>query len=120
MSAVDWIWLLVAGVVGVGLRAVLVWWWGPSAFPWATLVVNGVGGLAMGYVQSQVTYSSQLKFIVGAGLLGGLTTFSAFAWDSLRLLQSGSVLLFAANVTVNNLLAVGLCAIGFFLGRSAA
>ena len=50
-----------------------------------------------------------LRHAIIVGFLGGLTTFSAFGWDTTRLLQDDRPLLALANVAAN--LLAGLCAV---------
>ena len=67
----------------------------PATFPWATLVVNILGCLLIGiiYAISEKTslLSPQIRLMLTAGLCGGFTTFSTFAFENLTLLKSGDV-----------------------------
>ena len=99
---------------GVGVAAAR--WFGP-AFPWGTLAVNVIGGLAIGVLAARVpTDDDNLRLLIGTGLLGGFTTFSAFSLETLRLLeqQPGLAALYAAASLV---LSVGACWMGLQLGR---
>ncbi|MBY0462324.1 MAG: fluoride efflux transporter CrcB [Alphaproteobacteria bacterium] len=64
-----------------------------TAFPIATLIVNLLGGLAMGLLTGYMTYKGMLPFNLKAflitGLLGGFTTFSAFSLDFVLLMEQG-------------------------------
>ena len=70
---------------------------GPGyAFPWATLSVNIIGSLAMGALVGWLargTTSDQaaesLRLLIGVGLLGGFTTFSAFSAELVTMLHRG-------------------------------
>lgn len=59
-------------------------------FPWSTLLVNLVGCLAMGLVTELVMLrlggSVEARVFLATGILGGFTTFSAFALDFAALL----------------------------------
>ena len=75
---------LVASLAG-GVGAVLRWLIDVvisrrvgRTFPWGILVVNVIGSLALGIVTGAV-HSSVWAFVLGAGLLGGFTTFSSVA-----------------------------------------
>lgn len=88
------------------------------AFPWGTLIVNAVGGFAMGVLAARIgPENEQLRLLLGVGVLGGFTTFSAFSLEAVRLLQqgSGSAL---AYVAASLVLAVGACWAGLMLGRA--
>lgn len=110
--------LLLAGMAGVALR------WGVNLltpaypFPIATLVVNGLGGLAMGWIQAQPGIADHVKVVLGVGLLGAFTTFSAYSWETLKLWQAGQVGLALLNVLANNIVALGLCGLGFTMASS--
>src|SRR6186997_1541559 len=91
------------------------------AFPVATLAVNLLGCLAIGLLAGTATrnawFSGDGWMLLAAGLCGGFTTFSAFALDNLKLLQTG------ANVTAiiyTGLSIIGglfLCLAGFYLSH---
>lgn len=55
-------------------------------FPWGILVVNATGSFALGVVTAGLP---DLAFVVGAGLLGGYTTFSTAMLDALLLWRNG-------------------------------
>ena len=67
-----------------------------TAFPWATLAVNVIGSLAMGLVAGALAKGGgagggeTLRLLVGVGLLGGFTTFSAFSLELMLLIERGS------------------------------
>ena len=87
------------------------------AFPWGTLAVNVIGGLAMGALAARVGPDNEnVRLLVGTGLLGGFTTFSAFSLETVRLMehQPGHAALYAAASLV---LSVGACWAGLQLGR---
>ncbi|MHA7819255.1 MAG: fluoride efflux transporter CrcB [Erythrobacter sp.] len=67
-----------------------------TSFPWATLGVNVIGSLAMGVVLGWLARGSlsaqtseSLRLLVGVGLLGGFTTFSAFSAELVTLVHRG-------------------------------
>jgi len=72
-------------------------WLGPqvvTAFPWATLAVNVVGSMAMGLLAGWLArhgsaQGEQLRLLLGVGLLGGFTTFSAFSLELMLLIERG-------------------------------
>lgn len=97
---------------GVGLAR-----WLGLAFPWGTLTVNIVGGLAMGVLVARVGPEQEaLRLALGVGVLGGFTTFSAFSLETVRLMahQPG---LAALYVIASVVLSVGACWAGLSLGR---
>ena len=88
-------------------------------FPWGTLSVNIVGSFLMGLLIEALAlrYSGSLEVraFLATGLLGGLTTFSAFSLDFAIPLQRGDYLL-AALYLIGT---VSLAIIALFVGLSA-
>jgi CrcB protein len=82
-----------------------------SRRPWGTLVVNVLGAVAAG---ATVGLDPGLGLVLGTGFLGGFTTFSTWAVDTLRLVEEEGRWVAIANVAV--MLAAGLAAAA--LGRS--
>jgi CrcB protein len=63
-----------------------------TEFPWGTLIVNVIGCFLMSivaYAGAKAVLSPDLRLTLATGFLGGLTTYSAFNWDTLALVQSG-------------------------------
>ena len=61
-------------------------------FPIGTLLVNLMGCLLMGILIGAAAKNPTLKTwlpLLGAGMLGGFTTFSAFSAESVLMLESG-------------------------------
>lgn len=89
----------VGGAVGAAARygASLLWPTGAGAFPWTTLMVNAVGCALMGVLMVLVTEVRPghrlLRPFLGTGVLGGFTTFSAYAVDVQRLTAARQPLL---------------------------
>lgn len=117
--------LLVAagGAVGSVLRYganVLADRWVGSAFPWATLFVNVAGSLAMGLIFTWIVLrmqaSAELRALLTTGLLGGFTTFSAFSFDVLQLIERKALGAAAAYAGASVILSLA----GVFLGISLA
>jgi CrcB protein len=65
-----------------------------ASFPLATFIVNVVGcfiaGLIFGLVSQETTEAQNLKLLLITGFCGGFTTFSAFALENVRLMNSGN------------------------------
>ena len=73
-------------------------------FPWATFWVNVVGCLLIGVILAwaeQTRLAPTTRAFVVTGLLGALTTFSTFGFESVALVKEGSVGLALANVLGN-------------------
>lgn len=76
-------------------------------FPYGTLIVNIAGSFIVGYV---LTWSAdhthdRWRLFAATGFCGAFTTFSAFAFESMRYWREGQMLPLALNVVLNNTLA---------------
>ncbi len=93
-----------------------------KGFPLGTLAVNAVGGFAIGIAMviwaREPDAIGRLFFVTG--VLGGLTTFSAFSAESLALLQRGDFGLAGAHTLAHVIGALVFAAAGFALARSWA
>jgi CrcB protein len=59
----------------------------PSRWPWGTFVVNVSGSLALGVLVGLVVaqgVDADLRTIAGTGFLGAYTTFSTYAYETVR------------------------------------
>lgn len=76
--------VVVGGALGVLARALLLApVTDPGLIPWATLGVNAAGSFALGLVVGALGDNRpHLRAFLGTGLLGGFTTYSAFAVET--------------------------------------
>ena len=99
-------------------------------FPLATLLVNLVGCLLIGMIgQLLQRFAAEasarhaagsllvdtLRHLVIVGFLGGLTTFSAFGWDTTRLFLDDKPLLALTNAGANVLAGLAAVWVGIML-----
>ncbi|RAJ66780.1 protein CrcB [Streptomyces sp. Amel2xB2] len=119
--------LLVLAVIGaggalgaVGRYALSLWLpaHGPAGFPWGIFVVNVSGCALIGVLMALVAEDGRdarapvlLRPFLGVGVLGGFTTFSAYASDALGLLRAGPHAPHAAMVAAAYLAGTLLAAI---------
>ena len=112
------------GAIGSGARYLVamgaVRWIGVD-FPWGTLAVNLAGAFLIGLVQELAgarMLSESSRLLLSTGLLGGLTTYSAFSFETVRLVEAGAWRAAGLNVIVTTVLCLALCAAGIAAGRT--
>ncbi|GAA1234627.1 CrcB protein [Microbacterium phyllosphaerae] len=84
-------------------------------FPWGILVVNLSGSFALGLVTTALPAEA---FLLGAGLLGGYTTFSTAMLDAVALWRDGERAASAFDAV--GMLLLGLLAAGLGLALGSA
>jgi CrcB protein len=109
----------VAGGLGSAARYLLSGWAQRlgSGFPWGTLVVNAAGCVAIGALmfafEQRQAVSEHTRLVLAAGFLGGFTTFSAFASETVAVWRSGAVAVAIVNVVGS----VAICVMAVLAGR---
>ena len=107
--------VVLGGGIGAGSRYLLGDWLHGhlgNGFPWGTFAVNALGSLMIGLVFGLAQRGSlppAATLFLAVGVLGGFTTFSAFSYETMRLLANGSV--GASFLNVAGQFAVGLVAV---------
>jgi fluoride exporter len=93
----------------------------PGAFPWGTLVVNGVGcllfGIAWSLAEERLVISGATRTIVLVGFMGAFTTFSTFAFETGQLLDDSEWLAAAGNMLLQNVAGIALVLLGIAVGK---
>jgi len=113
----------IGGAIGSILRYTITYWmqwYHLTVFPLATLLINVVGSLLLGFLLSFWVAphhpSGELRVLLTIGFCGGFTTFSTFSYDTVRLMQSGSY----GSAALNVILSVGLSIAAVFAGFAVA
>ncbi|MBQ4076759.1 MAG: fluoride efflux transporter CrcB [Mailhella sp.] len=91
-------------------------------FPLGILCVNMAGSFVMGLLMGLLSRMGQgcpagpwLNAFLGTGFLGGFTTFSSFALDTVRLWQGGHMNFALLNIGLNAALCVALAGLGWLM-----
>ncbi len=93
----------------------------PNGFPWYTLWVNLLGCLLMGLLFGMAerwNLPREWKLFFGAGLLGGFTTFSAFSYETITLLNNAQYTYAISYVLSSVILGLSVTFLGLFAVRS--
>ncbi|MCW9047229.1 MAG: fluoride efflux transporter CrcB [Gammaproteobacteria bacterium] len=113
------------GALGAVLRYSIssgVYSWFGRSFPYGTLAVNVIGSLAIGLLSilmvEKFNVSQEIKLGVVVGVLGALTTFSTFSWDTVDLLQQGLIQKALLNVLLNVVVCISAVWVGTVWAKS--
>ncbi|ATQ42594.1 fluoride efflux transporter CrcB [Caulobacter mirabilis] len=94
---------------------------GPG-WPWGTLIVNLLGGLAMGVLVAVLALrggadQERWRVLLGVGVLGGFTTFSAFSLETALMIERKQWTSALSYSALSVVLSVGALFAGMFLIR---
>jgi CrcB protein len=118
--------LSLGGVAGVNARYWLGVWinrWASAQFPWATFAINVSGSFAIGFLTALLARwspHSHLRLLIVVGFLGGYTTFSTFAIESVTLWQRGEWAASLANMGGSVLAGCAAVVLGAALAQEVA
>lgn len=109
----------IGGFIGASLRYIISVN-SPKFFgtqlPYGTLIVNIIGGVLIGFIMelSLLTdfISPNLRLFLTTGIMGGLTTFSTFSYETISLFTDGRYILGTLNTCLNLFLSLGGVLIG--------
>ncbi len=124
MSIADLALVAAGGAIGATLRYSLGGWLADrlgTSFPWHTLTVNLAGAFALGMLMAlsieRGAIGSTWRLFLGTGILGGFTTFSTLAYESMALIGAGGTLPGLANMFGSATLGLIACWLGIVVGR---
>lgn len=116
------LWIALGGGLGAVLRYVLGGALGArmeTHVPLGTVAVNVAGcfliGLASAWFLAQGSEREGLRLALVVGVLGGFTTFSTFAYETVALLRDGRAQAALTNVVLSNVGGLLACWVGFAL-----
>lgn len=90
-------------------------------FPFATLSVNIVGSLILGFAialfWNKAPLHDTLKLAITVGFCGGLTTFSTFSWETFDLIKNGEFVLAILYTFISVIVCILAISLGAFLSK---
>jgi CrcB protein len=109
--------VLVGGTAGTAARLALgLLLPAPDGFPLAILVANVLGSLLIGVLAARLPTSSEVRLLIGTGVLGGFTTYSSFMTGTLELWADGPFIA-VAYAAGSLVLGLAAAALGLRFGR---
>jgi len=116
------LWVALGGAVGSVARYALAGSINLRYQPWGTVSVNVLGSLVLGVLIGFWGFhaDSPMRVGVAIGLLGGFTTFSSFAIDTIYLWDTGQTGVAVSSLTISVVVGIGAAILGIALGRSLA
>ena len=92
--------------------------WFTNSFPAGTFIVNVTGCLLIGIIYGVASrfgwMTQEWKLFLATGICGGFTTFSSFAYEGFRLIETSEYWTFASYT----LLSLIFCLLAVFFGIS--
>lgn len=118
------LWVCLGSAMGGGLRYLVSLGMGRlfgPAFPFGTLTVNFAGSFLIAAIMTVGLTSTLVgptaRLLLTTGMMGGLTTYSTFNYETLELYRNGAAVLAAVNVAVTVVLCLVGGALGLVVGR---
>jgi CrcB protein len=120
------LWISAGGAIGTAARylvsVALANALGP-ALPYGTFAVNVVGSFLLGVIMQagagqDAVLSPTTRVVLGTGVMGGFTTYSAFNYETLRFVESGSWGTAGLYVAVTVAVCLAAGALGVVVGRA--
>jgi len=120
---VEYLVIGIGGFLGANTRYLVAGWAARrfgATFPYGTFIINISGsfilGFFMAFLRDRAFIHPNYRLFFAIGFLGAYTTFSTFTYESLRLLQDGSILLGVINILSSIIIGLVGVFIGFVLG----
>lgn len=103
----------------LGVQALRIW---GSAWPFGTFIANVSGGLLMGVLAGYLAHrggadQERLRVLLGVGVLGGFTTFSAFSLETALMVQRRAYGQAFAYTSASVLPSISALFVGLLLAR---
>lgn len=93
-----------------------------GVWPWATFVANVVGSLLMGvlafWLVRKGAQGDQVRLLLGVGVLGGFTTFSAFSLEVAQMIENGQLTMAFGYAVASVLVALTALFAGLWVAKA--
>ena len=118
------LWVMLGSSIGGGARFLLMQVVSSNfgkQLVFGSVCVNIIGSflasiLIFSAADKLITLDDNMRAFLMLGVLGGFTTFSTFSYETVRLLEEGSLVAAGANILLN----VTVCIVAAFVGISLA
>ncbi len=113
--------VVAGGVLGAPSRYALDQWVNSRTkgfFPWGTFLINATGAFLLGLISGLALYHGLGHLpvaVVGTGFCGAYTTFSTFSYETVRLIEEGTVEAAVRNMAGSLTLGLAAAAAGIAL-----
>ena len=110
--------IAIGGAVGSVLRYMLSKYITFQEFPIATLSINIIGSLFLGYLFTKYSISNpKLYLLLGIGFCGAFTTFSTFSLETFKLIIQSQYLTALTYILISIVTGLLATALGIYLGK---
>ena len=118
--------ITLGGAIGTLLRylvSLMAARWLGADFPYGTLIANVAGAFVIGVVQQLgtepiVVIPDNTRLFLTTGMMGGLTTYSTFSYETVRLMEGGLWTEAWINIVATTAVCLTLCFVGMGVGRT--
>jgi CrcB protein len=121
MNGLTLLFVALGGAIGSVARALVSYLIPAGRLPWATILVNVIGSLLIGWLIARMSPLTENNLRAHSfwvvGVCGGFTTFSSFSWQTFEQLQKGNWSGAAMNAVVSFVLCLAATWLGWRLAR---
>ncbi len=107
----------IGGAFGASFRYIVTFYFKAFYYPFiGTLIVNIIGSFLIGcfiyLIQNKIFNEDFIKYFLIIGVLGSFTTFSAFSYETINLIQNNKLFMSSINI----ILSVSVCVLAAYIG----